>query len=200
MFVKCGRLWSSARAATTPWPATSECSATCGPWKRPARWPPPLAGRRQKSGRTWGGYWPGGCSRYTRRQWDCQSSTRLAWDEPDYCLTGVWGAEMRGGGVSAGGALPGLLREPFCHRDEKPAAVGGSLPVPGLQNERNGPPDCQQALRLHGQLRFSRRHPGKCIKWANMLCFLCFFSSKQHRKPILLISKIICHGIQTTCL
>lgn len=80
---------------------------------------------------------------------------------------------MRGGGVSAGSALPGLLPEPFLHKEDPPAAFRCSLFVPGLQNERNCPPDCQQAFHLHRQLCFCLRHPGKSWFYKKQV-FICF--------------------------
>lgn len=73
----------------------------------------------------------------------CRSTLTPGWPP------GVRGAEVRGGGVPAGGALPGLLPEPFPRPDVRAAAAGGCLHVTGLQNERNCPPERQQAFHLH---------------------------------------------------
>lgn len=163
MTVKRGVMWFSGRVATPPWPATPEYCTTWRPWKRPARCLPTLAESTQTSSRTCGGYWQCGCSRYANQSGRPKRKvylTWLTWSTTDGSLAGVWGAEMWGGGVSAGGVLPGLLPKPLFHWKVQPAAFRGRLHVPGLQNERDCSSDCQQALYLHRQLSFSLRHLG----------------------------------------
>lgn len=79
------------------------------------------------------------------------------------CPSGVWGPEMWGGGVSPGGELLGLLHQPVSPREVQTPASSSCDHVPGLQDETNCPPVCQDAVCLHKLHHHSLRHSGKCI-------------------------------------
>lgn len=90
---------------------------------------------------------------------------------------GVWGSEVRGGGVSSGRSLPGQVHVPESRAQMPSAAAGNRLHVPGLQTQGIGSSERRQAVRLHRPRRDRPRNPGRSCDPDHHFLALCKLSS-----------------------